>query len=116
MTVLSKKDILEKKDGQTRTVHISEWDGDIIVSTMTGFSRDRFEASVLGKNGGMNTQNIRAKLVAACVVDEEGNLMFTEDDVNKLGRKSCTALDKIFIEAQKINCLLDKDIEELAKN
>lgn len=116
MAILSKNDILEQKDTKTKTIHIPEWDGDVIISTMTGFARDRFEASVIGKNGGMNTQNIRAKLVAACVVDEKNNLIFTEDDIIKLGKKSCTALDKIFTQAQELNCLLDKDIEELAKN
>lgn len=116
MTMLSKKEILENKDMTTVTLHVEEWGGDVVISTMSGFARDRFEASIMGKNGGMNTANIRAKLVAACLLDDKNNLMFTEDDINKLGKKSCTALDKIFAEAQKLNSLGEKEIESLAKN
>ncbi len=116
MTILSKKDIFDSEDTTTKTINIPEWNGDVIIATMSGFARDRFESSVLGKNGGMNTANIRAKLVAASVVDEKGKLMFTEDDIAKLGKKSCTALDRIFNEAQKLNALGDQEIKELAKN
>lgn len=114
--VLSKQAILDSCDTKTKQIHIAEWGGDVIISTMSGFARDRFESSVVGKAGGMNTTNIRAKLVAACVVDEKGELLFTEADVIKLGNKSCTALDKIFAEAQKLNHLGADEIEELAKN
>lgn len=115
MAILSKKDILDKKDNKSKTIEVPEWGGEVIVSTMSGFARDRFEASVLGKNGGVNTANIRAKLVAACLVNEEGKLLFTEDDIIKLGGKSCTALDRIFEEAQTLNSIGEKEIEELAK-
>lgn len=114
--MLSKSDILNSKDVKTKTIHVPEWDGDVIVSTMSGYARDQFETSVLGKNGGMNTTNIRAKLVAACLVDLKGNLLFTEGDVSKLGKKSCTALDRIFEEAQKLNHIGDAEVEKLAKN
>lgn len=116
MAMLSKKDILDKEDLKTKTIEVPEWGGEVIIATMSGFARDRFEASILGKNGGMNTSNIRAKLVAASVIDDKGNLMFTEDDIAKLGKKSCAALDRIFEESQKLNRIGDKEIESLAKN
>lgn len=116
MALLSKKDILESNDAITKTITVKEWGGDVIIATMSGFARDRFEASILGKNGGMNMTNIRAKLVAASLVDEKGNMLFTEEDIIKLGKKSCTALDKIFEEAQKLNNLGEKELETLAKN
>lgn len=116
MAILSKKDILEQDDTETKTMNVPEWGGDVVVSTMSGYARDRFEASIIGKNGGMNTSNIRAKLVAACLVDSKGALLFTESDIVKLGNKSCAALDKIFAVAQELNKIGDKDVEELAKN
>lgn len=116
MTILTKAEILKQDDVKTKKIKVPEWGGEVIISTMSGFARDRFETSVIGKNGGMNTTNIRAKLVAACLVDEKNNLLFTEDDIVKLGKKSCTALDRIFDEAQKLNNIGDKEVEELAKN
>lgn len=116
MAILSKKDIFSKKDVQTKTINVPEWDGEVIISTMSGFARDKFEASILNKKGTYNPTNIRAKLVAASVVDEKGELLFNENDLVKLGGKSCAALDRIFIEAQKLNGLGDAEVEELAKN
>lgn len=116
MAILSKDDILKIKDSRSQKVDVPEWGGEVIVSTMSGFARDQFEASILGKNGGMNTVNLRAKLVAACCVDEQGELLFKESDVIKLGKKSCTALDKIFEAAQKLNGIGEQEMEDLAKN
>ena len=116
MAILSKQEILEAKDVKTKTIEVPEWGGEVIISTMSGFARDRFEASLTGKNGGMNMTNVRAKLVAATLVDEKGSLLFSEDEVLKLGKKSSTALDRIFAEAQKLNAIGDSELEELAKN
>ncbi len=117
---LSKQQILDAADTKTERVHVPEWatDGDdeVLIQTMTGYARDAFESSITGKNGGVNTTNIRAKLVAACLVDDDGELMFAEKDVAKLGKKSAAALERVFAAAQKLNRISDGDVEELAKN
>lgn len=115
MAILTKDEILKQEDAKTMTIEVPEWGGEVIISTMSGFARDRFETSVMGKNGGANLVNIRAKLVAASLIDEEGNMLFTEADVVKLGKKSCTALDRIFDAAQKLNHLGEKELDDLAK-
>lgn len=116
MPLLSKKDILEAKDNNYVDIEVPEWGGTVRIASMSGRARDQFEASIVGKNGGMNTTNIRAKLVAASIVDEKGELLFSDAEVIKLGNKSAKALDRIFDAAQKLNAIGDKDIEELAKN
>lgn len=116
MALLTREQILEANDSQTATVDVPEWGGEVIVSTMSGFARDQFEGSLIGKNGGTNMQNIRAKLAAATVVDTDGSLVFTEKDVIALGKKSAPALDRIFEASQKLNRITDVDVEELAGN
>lgn len=116
MAILTKDQILKVEDSKTKEIDVPEWGGKVLVTTMSGFARDRFEASIMGKQGGMNTSNIRAKLVAACLVDEKGTLLFNEQDIEKLGKKSCKALDRIFAEAQLLNGIGNAEIEELAKN
>jgi hypothetical protein len=116
MSLLSKEQILSTSDAKTVSLYIEEWGGDVIISTMSGHARDQFEASLVGKNGGTNLQNIRAKLAAATIVDEQGNLMFTDKDVAALGKKSAAALDRVFSASQKLNRISDGDVEELAKN
>lgn len=116
MALLSKEDILSADDKKTIVVEVPEWGGQVKVATMSGTARDAFEASCVGANGGMNMKNIRAKLLAATIVDDDNKLMFNEADVHKLGQKSAAALDRIFAVAQRINAISGDDVEELAKN
>ncbi len=117
MALLTKDQILGKKDLKTTELDVPEWGGGTVrISTMSGRARDRFEKSILSKNGELNHDNIRAKLLIACLVDENGELLFTEKDIIKLGNKSGAALERIFAKAQKQNRLSDDDVEELAKN
>jgi hypothetical protein len=64
----------------------------------------------------MNLKNIRAKLVALTVVDEEGNRIFSDSDASALGKKSAAALDRVFEVAQRLSGLRPEDVEELSKN
>ena len=119
MALLTRDAILQVQDLPTEQVHIPEWGGDVLVRALTGAERDRFEQSIVeqrGKNTRMNLQNIRAKLVALTVVDEQGNRIFKDEDVKWLGNKSAAALDRIFEVAQRLSGLRDEDVEELAKN
>lgn len=113
---LTRDDILKANDHKTVVVDVPEWGGEVIVSTMTGFTRDQFEASCVGKNGGTNMKNIRARLCAATIVDEQGNIQFSEDDITKLGNKSGAALGRVFDAASKLNNITQNDVETLAKN
>lgn len=115
MTLLTKEQILNNDDLKSEIVNVPEWGGDVKVCTMSGFARDRFEASIVDKNG-QNLSNIRAKLAACTIVDDSGKLLFNEDDIAKLGDKSCAALDRVFAAAQKLNLISNADVEQLAKN
>ena len=116
MSLLKREDVLLAEDKKTIDVEVPEWGGTVRVSTMSGFARDRFETSLMGAKGGVNTVNIRAKLAAATIVDEKGELLFSEKDVTKLGNKSGAALDRVYNASQEINKFTDDDVEELAKN
>jgi hypothetical protein len=116
MKLLSKEDIFGIDDRKSEIVDVPEWGGQVKIKTMSGSEKDAFEAQCIGPNGGTNMKHIRAKLIAACVVDEEGKQMFTRDDIVKLGSKSAAALDRIFTAIQKLNAVSDEDVEEMAGN
>lgn len=116
MALLTKDDILNSDDIAFEEIDCPEWGGTVRIQGMSGFARDRFESSIVGKNGGTDMVNIRAKLAAASIVDDKGELMFSEKDIQKLGKKSAAALQRIFNAAQKLNHITDGDVEELAKN
>jgi hypothetical protein len=113
---LTKEQILGAKDLPTKTVAVPEWAGEVIVRTMMGIERDAFEQSIAGSEKKVNLENIRAKLCAKTIVNEAGQLLFTDDDIAALGAKSARALDKIYDIACKLNGIGKDDIKELEKN
>lgn len=116
---LTREQILGAEDLETEVVDVPEWGGQVLVRGMTGTERDAFEASIVemrGKQSRVDMRNIRAKLVAKSIVDEEGKLLFSDADVRALGQKSASALDRVFTAAQRVSGISDTDVEELAKN
>lgn len=119
MALLTKDQILAAKDLDSEDVEVPEWGGTVRVQGLAGEDRDLFETSIVQRNGKKvetNWKNIRARLVSLSVVDEEGKRIFTEVDVNALGRKSAAALTRVFEVAQRLSGLQAEDVDELAAN
>ena len=119
MTLLSKTAILAAQDLQTEDVEVPEWGGAVRVRSFTGRERDAFEASMVrgeGRDRKVDLTTMRARLVGLTVIDETGQRLFTDEEVDLLGAKSGAALDRVFAVAQKLNGLSGTDVEELAKN
>lgn len=123
MAILTKAQILAAEDLTTELVEVPEWGGEVLVRSLTGQARDQYEADFLlidtskGKPSyDMDLENARARLVALSVVDEAGRLLFDDDDVRELGKKSALALDRVYATAKRISGLSDEDVEELRKN
>ena len=119
MSLLSKTAILAAQDLQTEDVEVPEWGGAVRVRSFTGRERDAFESSMVrgeGRNRKVDLTNMRARLVGLTVIDETGQRLFTDEEVDLLGAKSGAALDRVFAIAQKLNGLSGADVEELSKN
>lgn len=116
--ILSRDQILSAQDIPTETVSVPEWGGEVIVRGMTGTDRDAFEASVVSMRDGaakVDMHNMRAKLVATCVIGEDGARMFTDEDVLELGKKSAQAINRVFEVAQRLSGLTKEDVTALGK-
>lgn len=118
MAILNRDAILGADDMKTVDVEVPEWGGSVRLRTLTGGERDKFESDMVdqrGKNNKLNLVNLRARLVALCAVDEGGKRMFGDNEVSRLGAKSASVLDKLFVAAQKLNGMTEADVEELAE-
>jgi hypothetical protein len=104
---LSRDDILKAADNEPEEVTVPEWNGSVLVRGMTGRERDAFEVSLMtqGRNGRreVNTANVRAKLVVRCVVDDDGNRVFTDADIAELGDHSAAAVDRVYAVAARLS-------------
>jgi hypothetical protein len=116
MAMLKPEQILKAKDMKTELVHVPEWGGDVLVSVISGTKKDEYEMSLVDNKGKVNPKNIRAKLLVASCVNEDGSPLFTRDHIVALGAKSAAAIDRVFSVAQRLNAVNEEDVEELAKN
>lgn len=117
---LSKDDILKSQDNAPEEVDVPEWGGSVLVRGMTGKERDAFELSLMTSGRGgrreVNPVNVRAKLVARCVVDDDGNRLFTDADAAELGDKSAAAVDRVYAAAARLSGMTDGEEEELVRD
>lgn len=116
--ILSREEILSVPATRAVLVEVPEWGGAVYVRGLTGRERDQFELSMIetrGKSRRANLENMRARLVALCVVDaeENGKHLFTMADVSALGDKGADALQRVYAVAQTKSGLSTADVEEL---
>ncbi|MCI3271026.1 hypothetical protein [Streptomyces cylindrosporus] len=118
---LSADDILNADDLGREAVEVPEWSGTVLVQGMTGTERDRFEAamvndSMTGVSKDKALDMYRARLAAACLVDENGKRLFQGSAVKRLGEKSAQALTRVVDVASRLSGLTDDDVQELTGN
>lgn len=116
--MLSREAILAAQDLKTEDVSVPEWGGVVRVAVMTGTARDAWEQSLVpaSKGEAPNVANIRARLVAACAVDESGARLFTDTDAVALGAKSAAALERVAKACQRLNGLTAEEAETARGN
>jgi len=116
---LTRAAILKSCSLREEVLNIPEWGGNVTVQELTGAERDAWEASILNDDGQRDDDsmtNARAKLCVRCLVDDEGALLFSQDDVNQVGALSGTALNRVFEVACRLSGLTSADMDELAGN
>jgi hypothetical protein len=118
-----KDDILGIDDAAYDEVTVPEWGGRVIrLRSMTAAERDSYQASMLrqqGNNPGnqrLTLNDVTANLLVRCIVDADGNRIFSDKDAAALGRKNAKALDRLSDVAKKLSAMSDEDMEELAGN
>ncbi|HEX6682429.1 MAG TPA: phage tail assembly chaperone [Candidatus Limnocylindrales bacterium] len=122
MALLSKKDILAADDIRHEDVPVPEWGGTVRVRGLTGAQRSLIEATMVAAKGQAVTvrvdafQTLRERLVAACLVDEDGKRLFTDVEVKQLGEKSGDVLTRLFNKAQELSGMDQAAVENMAGN
>lgn len=116
--ILTREQILEASDRKTEDVPVPEWGGTVRVQSLSGRERDIYEAGLvqLGNDGTVrkvDMANARSRLASLSIVDERGERVFTEEDVEALGEKSAIALERVFDVAARLCGLTEEAIEEM---
>lgn len=109
---LSRKAILATNDLKSEVVHVPEWGGDVEIREMTAGERAAFADLFAGDSVPTDSQ---ARMVQMCAIDDEGERLFEESDIEALSAKSGSALQTL---SQKVMELsgMDVSLEDAEKN
>lgn len=119
MALLGRTEILEAEDREYDVIPCPEWGGDVRISSISGRQRDEYEQSMVEQKGSdrkLNMRNARAKLIILCAVDEQGQKLFTAEDIRRLGAKNAKPLDRLFDACQVLAGLSEDDIKDMTEN
>ncbi|HWE95756.1 MAG TPA: hypothetical protein VG269_17460 [Tepidisphaeraceae bacterium] len=106
-------------DCQREAVPVPEWDCTVYIRSVTAAEIDSWQCETYAVNGSnveVNRKNIRARLLARCLVDEAGQRAFTDEQAEELGTKNNRVIERLYKIAEKLNAVTAKDVEDLAKN
>lgn len=116
---ITKADIVAFNDLKSETIEVPEWGGSVTIRRMTGGERDAYEADIFESKGSqlqLKRENFRAKLIARCLVDDNGERMFSDGEIAALSKKSAAALDRLFAVCQRLNGMTGAEQEKIEKN
>lgn len=119
MALLTREQILQADDSQTRTVQVPEWGGEVLVKSLTGLERGIYQSRLIDQRKGGRTirlEQVQIQLCALTMVDESGKRLFSDQDMKHLANKSAMALQRVFDVAAELCGLSEDDIEEMVKN
>jgi hypothetical protein len=107
MALLNRKE-LSSLSRRTIEVDLPEVGGSVRLREMNGLERDQFEVTAFREKGDGKTRIdpmfLRARLVARCLVDENDNRLYGDDEIEQLNVDlPASVLAKIFDAAQKLN-------------
>lgn len=108
--------ILNVKDRELKKVFVDQWGFDVYLKQTSAKEQEEFEQAIFTKDGAPAT-NTRAKFLAAALVDEGGEKLFTKPgDIEALSDKNGAALSFLAEELIKLNRISPEELDDLAKN
>lgn len=88
----------------------------LFVRVISGTERDALEGRFQIVDGHKNLDNFRAWWAGTVLCNEKGARVFTDKDIDELGKKSWAVLDRAMDAGMALNGFGDEDIAELVKN
>jgi len=115
------EDLLEADDVLTRDVFVPAINKWFRIRALSAAESERYSNSLVSWNKRGTPQindrgTAMARLVALSVVDAQGKRMFTEEQVQKLGRQHAVIIKPIYDAAREFSALTDEEIDVLEGN
>lgn len=97
-------------------LELPELGGTVYVKAMTAGEREAFEQDMDGKDL-IKSKKVRATVFANSVTDENGNRLFTSDDIDAINNLPASIVSKVFDKSNELNGIDTKQaVEQAEKN
>jgi len=121
MGVISREAFLAPAAVPAERVPLPEFGEDSYVNVhgMTAKARSQFEQQFQtkgGKQSARRLQEVRQRLLVACCKDDDGQPIFTVEDIEAIGGQSSAVVERIVNVAMRLCGMKEDDIETLAGN
>jgi len=100
---LTKQQITEAQDRKFVEVEVPEWGGTVRLASLNADDAVEQEALVRKSKEGVPAVNPLTTLLAASIVDSEGNRLFSQSELAALGKRSPRILARLVTAVQKLN-------------
>lgn len=117
--MLTRNDILGQARPEVFTVEVPEWGGSVCIKRMSCREAEEYQDWLMEQGAGsdsMRMLNMRAGLLAIVLCNADGDRLFASEDIEALGDLDSTTMHKLFLEAKKINSILEGAVEDSEKN
>lgn len=108
MDILDRAKILAAHDFKIKAITVPEWGGDLNLRTFDGATRARL---LQPEKDGTMPADWMERVIVAAACDPGGHALFSEKDIEALGKKSAAVLERVFTEAVALNGLTADAVE-----
>jgi len=110
--ILDKNKILAADDIKLKELDMTaEWGGVVYMRTLSGSERDAFEDAYSRDK----MKNFRVRFLVLALSDDKGERLFTDAEVDALGKKSSAAINKAFEACWALNAFTPEAVEALGE-
>lgn len=120
--LLSRQQIIDVNDLNSEIVEVPEWGGSVKVIALNAKDAQAYAASLVkinnisGKVEKLNMDSMMTKLLVKAIVDEHGEPLFNEDEVEILNKKNSKPIKRLFEAAQRLSGIGDDKQQEIKEN
>lgn len=117
--ILTKYEILAAQDRPLVAMDVPEWGGTIFLKALSISRAMALRSKYMGLDGVPKPEtglSFVLDSIAACIVDESGQPLFSSDELEILGEKNPNVVNKVFQKIEEINGGGENSVEQAEKN
>lgn len=105
MSLTREQILASRKDRKPVLLSVPEWGGDVYVRVLSA-------ADQMALSDGVEPKDMAIRVILHCLVTEDGNQIFADDDAEELAKEDFPVIMRVFAFVAKLNGLSTKELEE----